>query len=159
MKRFLASVLSVVMFLVGVFAVADERTGAGQVKSIREIRKLDGQTRIEPPRGEAITVNLCWSAVNDGDLASLEGLRRLRALSLRGSAITDAGLKHLEGLTQLRELDLSCTKVTDDGLEHLKGLTNLRILALEYTRVAGAGLRCLQGLTQLQTLSDHIKIT
>ena len=149
MKPFLAAIFLGVMSFVGEFAVADERTIANQRQAIAEICKLDAVLRIEQRDGEVVKVDFSNKPVNDGDLASLEVLRELRTLNLRGSPITDAGLKHLEGLTQLRDLDLSSTKVTDNGLERLKGLTHLRTLVLQYTRVAGAGLRHLEGLTQL----------
>ncbi|MGO8691915.1 MAG: hypothetical protein ACLQLG_20025 [Thermoguttaceae bacterium] len=80
----------------------------------------------------------------DAELRQLNGLARLRWLSLYGTGVTDTGLKCLKGLTRLQTLLLGGTNVTDAGLEYLKGLTKLEMLDLSRTQVTDAGVRDLR---------------
>jgi hypothetical protein len=89
--------------------------------------------------------------MTDADLANLEGLRGLKALSLVGDKITDAGLAHLEGLRGLKELQLICPEITDAGLAHLQPLHALEKLTLACS-VTDAGMKHLTPLKELRTL-------
>jgi hypothetical protein len=117
------------------------------------------------------------SAIGDGELLHLQGMRGLRYLDLSGTRITDAGLVHLLGCTGLEtlmlwdtaigdaglsllgrlrnlcQLGLGNTTVSDAGLAHLRPLRRLRLLQLWGTEVAGPGLRHLHDLVDLEVVS------
>ena len=61
-------------------------------------------------------------------------LSQVEELSFYGSSATDAGLVHLEGLARLKFLSLSYMRITDAGVANLEGLTNLHGLAFEAHR-------------------------
>jgi Leucine-rich repeat (LRR) protein len=69
----------------------------------------------------------------------LNGLTKLRTLTLTKTQITDDGLRHVSGLTELLTLRLDSTQITDDGLRHLIGLNNLLQLNLNDTQVTDEG--------------------
>jgi hypothetical protein len=89
---------------------------------------------------ELLDLGLCEDLCDAG-LVHLQGLSRLRELTLRSTKVTDAGLVHLRGVKGLESLDLRYTKVTDAGLAHLAPLTRLRTLDLRGTNVTGPGVR------------------
>ena len=60
------------------------------------------------------------SSFEDGGLAPLRDLARLRYLRLSGSEVTDTLLQSLHGLRGLAKLQLIDTKVTEAGVESLK---------------------------------------
>ena len=97
-------------------------------------------------------LELWESSVNDGRLADLEGLTRLRTLCLHKTRVGDKGLANLKGLPALRSLWLNRSAVTDAGLAHLKHRTDLEVLALWRTSVTDAGLVHLKGLINLKSL-------
>ena len=67
-----------------------------------------------------------FSAQSDEDLLHVTRvLSQVEELSFYGSSATDAGLVHLEGLARLKFLSLSYMRITDAGVAHLEGLTNL----------------------------------
>ncbi|HZV02299.1 MAG TPA: hypothetical protein VFF73_36660, partial [Planctomycetota bacterium] len=106
------------------------------------------------------SLDLSWIGLEDGDLAALAGLTRLRVLRLRGDPdptertqeLTRAGLQMLAGLHALEELDLGGTRAGDDVLGDLAGLENLRLLSLDSTEIGRAGLRHLRNLPRLRSL-------
>jgi hypothetical protein len=108
---------------------------------------------------ELVRVNLSSKAVNDADLAHLEGLGSLRVLSLEGTGVSNSGMRRLKGLTGLAELNLARTHVGDGGLAHLAGLTNLRrLLFWGNPQLTDAGLAHLAGMTNLTAVhlfGDH----
>jgi len=62
-------------------------------------------------------------------------------IELRGSSnFTDAGLVNLQGLSRLRVLTIRAINITDAGLVHLYGLTKLQVLKLHSTKVTQAGI-------------------
>ena len=75
----------------------------------------------------------------------LQGLTRLRRLSLADTKITSAGLAHLRGLSRLESLSLDWTGVDDAGIANLKALPELRYLSLHLTAVTDGGGQELQG--------------
>ena len=133
-----------------------------QKAAAEEIEKADGWVKSEPTwlgkllRDDSLVsvtvVVLPAGSVTDTEIASLQGLNRLRSVQLNHTSVGDAGLVYLRGLSQLRDLYLSDTEITDTGLENLRGLTQLDSLWLDGTRVTDAGLVHLQGLSQLQWL-------
>lgn len=88
-------------------------------------------------------------------LAACQRLPYLTYVEAIGESITNADLMHLQGLSKLRTLTLWRTPVTDAGLIHLQGLSNLENLNLWETQVTGAGLVHLHGLSKLVTLHLH----
>jgi hypothetical protein len=133
-----------------------------QKAAAEEIEKAGGWVKSEPTwlgkllRDDSLVsvtvVGLAPGSVTDTEIASLQGLNRLRSVQLNHTSVGDAGLVYLRGLSQLRDLYLSDTEITDTGLENLRGLTQLDSLWLDGTRVTDAGLVHLQGLSQLQWL-------
>ncbi|MGD2064265.1 MAG: response regulator [Nitrospirota bacterium] len=98
-------------------------------------------------------LDLFDSPVANRDLEYLvQGLNKLRFLSLADTRVTDQGLAHVARLAELRELHLDNTVITDDGLRHLTALRELLILDLKGTQVTDAGLEYLTPLENLQGL-------
>jgi Leucine-rich repeat (LRR) protein len=99
-------------------------------------------------------VEVYWRdpALEDPQLAVLDGLSTVEKLELSGSKITSQGLRHLAGLTKLYMLHLDGTQVGDDGLAHLARLHGLGVLSLDNTRVTDSGLVQLQRMPQLERL-------
>ena len=142
---------------------------------------VEGRTDLAPL--QRLAPNALWglhcerSAVDDKQLANLQGMRGLQVLDLAGTRVTDAGMVHLQGLeslemlslwdtqvgdtgmalvgrlSELRQLGLGNTRVTDAGLASLSGLVEMKILQLWGTDVRGPGLGHLQGLTNLERLT------
>lgn len=69
-----------------------------------------------------------------------------------GTWVTDANLKNIEGLTKLRSLTLRSPQITDAGLAHLVPLKRLTDLAIWDSQINGSGLKHLRGLTELDSL-------
>jgi hypothetical protein len=94
------------------------------------------------------------SSLTDAHLASLSGLTRLEALSLRQTGVKGPGLVHLKGLTRLKSLRLGEVPLEDDDLAHLSNLVSLRDLySCNCKGVTDIGLAHLQGLVNLEELS------
>ena len=105
-------------------------------------------------------VDSLGSSVTDAGLSHIQGLTRLKRLSVNGTQVTDAGLTHIRGLTRLEGLSLGGTQVTDAGLAHLQGLTQLKVLFLDGTQVTDAGLLHVRDLTRLGWLYlDSTQVT
>jgi hypothetical protein len=82
-----------------------------------------------------------WS---DACLRPLEGLTRLRTMSLSGNRITDRGLALVARLPNLEYLWLDATDVGDEGLVHLEGMRSLKSVSLGATRVTPEGIKKLK---------------
>jgi hypothetical protein len=123
----------------------------------------------------ALEVSANERPLSDADMAHLEALSALEALSVAHGAFTQMASSTAQftlatiDRSSPRELiprppaaqraangrALSCdhrTQVTDSGLRHLRGLTRLRALDLSDTAITDTGLRSLGSLTQLRTL-------
>jgi hypothetical protein len=140
-------VLAAVAFVL-FFGDADER------RAVEVAQRLGGKVSRDEkgPGGPGIIIDLNETQATDADLKNLAGVKKLRALHLRGTKVTDAGLKELAGLPQLQTLGLRGTKVTDAGLKELAGLPQLQDLDLTDSQVTDAGLKELAGLKQLRAL-------
>jgi hypothetical protein len=113
------------------------------------------QDLLELPRllgNQWAELTLSRSAITDAGLHSLERLPKLKILRLDHTAITDGGISHLVGLRHLEELDLSNTGVTDAGMGSIGSLTSLKSLSLRDTAITQAGWPLLQTLLQLRQL-------
>jgi uncharacterized membrane protein len=88
-------------------------------------------------------LDLGETAVTDGGLVALRGMKNLRRLHLDRTKITDAGLAHVAGLAQLESLNLHGTAITDAGLVHLRALKRLRSLYLWQTGVTAPAAEAL----------------
>jgi hypothetical protein len=60
------------------------------------------------------------AALRDGDLATLQQVPHLRALTLSGSRVSDAGLRHLHRVRGLRVVELARTRVSRAGVAALR---------------------------------------
>jgi hypothetical protein len=76
-------------------------------------------------------LNVVSPSVSDAGLEHLKALTELSDLSLNG-------------LVRLRSLTLERTEITDAGLAPLKGLTSLSVLRIGKTQVTDAGIKELQ---------------
>lgn len=91
-------------------------------------------------------------AVTDTGLKYLEGVPRLKSLTLRGTGVTDAGMKSLKSLPDLEIADLSLTKVSDAGLADLAG-TKIKNLWLVRTPITNDAIKILANLPELSELN------
>lgn len=90
---------------------------------------------------------------DDKSLAKLSSIAaNLRWLDLGGTAVTDGGLTNLAGMRNLTRLHLERTGIGDDGLAAIKSLQQLEYLNLYGTKVSGAGLDNLRELPKLRQL-------
>jgi hypothetical protein len=90
-----------------------------QLSALTELRELRlWYTEVECP-GKEVPEATC-RGIQDDDLKHLEGLSRLRELTIGSHALTDAALDHLRGLKELRKLDLRNTRVTAAGEQKLR---------------------------------------
>ncbi|MGO9465542.1 MAG: leucine-rich repeat domain-containing protein [Isosphaeraceae bacterium] len=133
-----------------------------RIAPLEQLTRLEG-VHVFAPFGDAelarleglknlSALTLGGADVTDLGLRHLKGLHSLSVLSLVGTEITDAGLARLGGLTSIHYLDVGRTQVTDAGLPHLKGLADLSFLDLYDTRVTDRGLAHLKGLSNLTFL-------
>jgi hypothetical protein len=103
------------------------------------------------------SLSLETTKVQGSGLVNLAGLTRLETLHL-ALAPTDADIAPLSGMVSLRSLELWSDRLTDQGLAHLRGLTNLKELSFQRrdkaeSAITNAALAHLQGLQRLETLS------
>lgn len=74
---------------------------------------------------------------------TIDELRAITSLELRGTATIDEDLRRIAALPNLTALNLRGTAITDAGLWHLARRTNLKMLELRGTAVTGPGLAAL----------------
>ncbi|MEM9658986.1 MAG: hypothetical protein AAF961_11550 [Planctomycetota bacterium] len=91
------------------------------------------------------------TAVADGDLVVVKGLRKLNSLHLNDTQVGDGCLEHIAPLRQLQGLHLSGTAVTDEGMSQISQLSSLLHLDLSGTSI-GSGLAELAGHENLTWL-------
>ena len=98
------------------------------------------------------TLSLTGTAVQDEQLANIQGLTGLTRLELRETPITDAGMQYLAGMTQLVRLNINSTAVGDEGMRHLGEMTAMQELVLNRTQVGDEGLSYIRNMTDLTYL-------
>jgi hypothetical protein len=105
--------------------------------------------------GDVVWFGVHWGTpvFGDAELKHVQGLTKLKELSLSRSQITDNGLRLLKPLAQLEHLRLDHTEITDAGLSHLAKMSNLEHLCLHDTQITDAGLMHLAELTNLKTVT------
>jgi Leucine-rich repeat (LRR) protein len=88
----------------------------------------------------------------EGDLATLGKLTRLKRLQISHGGATNAALGYLTGLTRLERLSIGGDDLTDEGLAHLTRLSRLSSLTLSghFTDAALVHLQKLPELTMLE---------
>lgn len=87
-----------------------------------------------------------------GQLESVEELQLEADESLPGGRILDEDLSFLSGLKNLKGLDLSGHAITDRGLERIVRCERLETLVLRDCRITDAGLEKLRKLESLESL-------
>jgi len=75
-----------------------------------------------------------------GDYSILATRADVEILEMGNADVTDATLDLLEGLPKLRELTLNDSRITDAGLPKLRGLENLESLRIARTAVTADGI-------------------
>jgi Leucine-rich repeat (LRR) protein len=93
-----------------------------------------------------------WPDAMDSDLECLEGLTRLRCLSLDGTKITDLGLERLKAFPKLKALSVS-NMVTDGGIQRLQRLAGLRSLECDGAPITDDGVRSIGALHNIWRLN------
>jgi len=96
------------------------------------------------------------TGLTDRHVSYLEGLTRLKSLTLWGSnyTLTDATLASISKLTNLEELCFIRvnTQFTDAGMGYLERLKSLRKVRFSFFRVGAEGLRHLANLPHLESI-------
>lgn len=141
--------------------------GGGATCTIDEAGRLTG---VSIPDGSALTADdvvnfgklpdleklevLNCRTFDDGMVASLDGLGKLRALAITNSGLTDAGVVTIAAaFPKLVELDLSSnTNLTGAAMRSIASLTGLRKLSLLQNRFNDLHTRRLSKLTDLETI-------
>jgi Leucine-rich repeat (LRR) protein len=72
-------------------------------------------------------------------LDQIQGLTKLRELSVSADHIEDHDLAHLKNLANLEKLNFAVSRITDTGLMQLRGLSRLRELDVRYSDVTDKG--------------------
>ena len=108
------------------------KRAAAKTDDVQAVEALGGLTKGLKRDGEGCVteVDFRGAAIDDGALAHLSGLRRVRSVTLAETGVTDAAVATLGSIATLQALDLRECKLTNAGIAHLAGLTNLRILRL-----------------------------
>ncbi len=78
------------------------------------------------------------------DLAFLDMVPRLKALSVEKSTVSDSGLSAIENQTELIYLWLDDTRISDTGLTHLRKMKKLEYLYIRNSLVTDAGIAALK---------------
>ena len=142
----------------------------GQLANLRWLRVTTGKfygaglaELANAPRLERLAL---WGStgLSDRHISYLEGLTRLKSLTLWGGAcrgLGDATLASIGKLTSLEELHFirAETQFTDAGVAHLKGLKHLREVGFGFSQVGAAGLRHLAALPNLEAIHDVVLST
>jgi YHS domain-containing protein len=128
---------------------------AADAKALEKLSQMGAVAGPLAANTNLVSVNFSMAGAKAGD-AQLESLKpvaeQLFWLNLGGTAVTDGGLKQISGLKNLRRLHLEKTAVGDDGLAALKDLVELRYLNLYATKVTDKGLAALANMKKLENL-------
>ena len=138
-------VLSIVLFALG-SGCSNPVGNPEEADAIAAIQKLKGKVEFEGEGQDrrVIKVYLHNTAVQDGDLAILSKLPKLRNLFLGKTHVGDPGLDHVGKSLELVTLSLNSTRVTDNGLKSLTKLAKLKTLNLQETQVTKEGVAALK---------------
>ena len=91
-------------------------------------------------------------SITDRGVASLEGLTKLKSLSLRDTQITDESIKSFAKFQHLESLGIDQAKITDRGLERIAQFKNLKRLGLGQTLITNDSVPLLSTMTNLKEL-------
>jgi hypothetical protein len=93
-------------------------------------------------------LRIAGAGFSDRGLAQLEGLTRLKYLSLGegNHQISDAGLESLKGMKELEYIDLGGCHVSDEGIAKLRELKNLKSVHIDLPEDQGERRKRLQEL-------------
>ena len=108
------------------------------------VRHLSGLAGLE-------RLNLEYTNVTDGDLASLVTLKQLREFGLTRTKV-GGDLNYLSSFEHLELLRLYDTEVTGSDMKSLVGLAHLRSLDLGYTSIGSSGFAYVRQMKQLRWL-------
>jgi len=98
-------------------------------------------------------IRLLGSNVSNAGLAYLKDMVQLELLDLNEcEQISDVGVKHLQGLTRLRNLSLWGPQITDKGLAYLSKFTDLSALTIRKCDVTDRGFEVLSRMRKLKEL-------
>jgi Leucine-rich repeat (LRR) protein len=96
-------------------------------------------------------LRLAKTKISDTGLAQIKALAQLELLDISDCAqVTSAGLVHLQGLTKLRNLSLGGPGITDAGMPSLRNLTNMVAISLKECSITDASFGALAGMTKLK---------
>ena len=102
------------------------------------------------------SLELCYSGVDDAQLAQLRDLPALEELNLDSCAVGDRGVAHLvEAAPNLARLDLADTEISDVSMSMLAQLKRIRRLSLFYCNISNIGMQ----RTTLSALFDWFVLT
>ncbi len=119
------------------------------VIKLSQVRENDlGNIRKLAP--QIVELDLSGCSWNEGQLAFLPLLTRLKKLSLQRSAANDRDAPLIGQCTSLEILNVSQTKITDAGTSSWMGLTNLKRLYLFGTAVSPQGRNQLSAIRSLR---------
>jgi hypothetical protein len=134
----------------------------GQLQSLRWLRLRTGRIRgaglaelAKAPRLERLCL---WgeTGLSDRHVSFLEGLTRLKSLTLWGSnfTLTDRSLASIAKLTSLEELYFIRVNVrfSDAGIGYLEHLQNLRTVSFTFCQLGAEGVQHLANLPRLESL-------
>ena len=79
--------------------------------------------------------------VRDDGLASIEPLKTLTAIAIRGDKVTHNGIKHLSKNTALEYIYIDDLTFTSEMIAPLKSLTNLKALWLRGSKATRSDMR------------------
>lgn len=96
-------------------------------------------------------LRLAKTNISDAGLAQIKNLTQLELLDISDcDQVTSAGLVHLQGLTKLRNLSLGGPGITDAGMPSLRNLTNMVSISFKECSITDASFEALAGMTKLK---------
>jgi len=101
---------------------------------------------------ELSEIDLGYTNITDGGVATLGKLHNLSVCSLHRDVFSHCGLQYLGRLRQLRYLDLGESTLSDSDLPTIASISGISVLNLSKTRISDKGIRSLSSLKSLQKL-------
>ncbi len=130
-------------------AVLSEKEGRLTNEMLSSFARLGGLRSIYIEDGHGLT---------DSALKSLAKLTKLESLTIKGGDFSDLGLASLDSLRKLRALDLRplpgqpSSQISDVGVASLSNLKLLEILKLGGDNLTGTACKAIGGLTRLRSV-------